>query len=326
MANSQNSRDLIKGALSLVGEVGDGSSEYHALAESFLNDVYLAVLSGGNEFDPDVGEPWIWARNTTPRNILLRPVYETGSVSLTNGSSSGTFTSTPASSLGSFKYRWLKMNDRSSYYLITAHTAGSANFTIDREYIEATGTLSFKAIPLLYNLGSGILRLVEPMRIYGNSRGFYSNPEENGKIYGISLNEFRRQFPIQLINAGVPNRFASQRRNDDEWWVELNCYVDELTKVDFDCIEIPAGLYDSEDSIPLLPREFRSILKYGTAHFLAMKKEEEEKAKYFFDVTRAKLQAMKKNDQKETTVSGKDKGKLQPRQEELRGNRLLGYT
>ena len=326
MANSQNSRDLIKGALALVGELTDGTSQYHSLAESFLNDVYLSILSGSNEFDEDVGEPWVWARNSTPRTISLQPAFEDGSVSLAQGSASGTFSSAPSSALGSFAKRWLKVNDRPTYYQIKTHTAGATSFILDKAYIEDTGSaLSFKAIPLAFDLGSGILRLVEPCRIYADQRGYYSDPSENGKVYGCALNELRRQYPIQTMQPGVPNRFATQRRNDDEWWVEFNTYVTTETKLDFDCIEIPAGLIDSEDSIPLIPREFRSVLKYGTAHFLAIKKEEEEKAQYLFNLTRAKLKAMKKNENKETTVSGKDKGKLHPRQEELKGNRLLGY-
>lgn len=326
MANSQNSRDLIKGALALVGEITDGSSQYHTLAESFLNDVYLGILSGSNEFDEDVGEPWVWARNDVPRSFSLYPAFESGTVSLTNNLTTGTFSSAPAASLGSFEKRWLKVNDRPTYYQIVTHVAGASAFVLDKAYIEDTGAaLSFKAIPLSYNLGANILRLVEPFRIYGQNRTFYSDPQENGKVYGVALNELRKSYPIQLMQVGVPNRFATQRRSDDEWWVEFNTYPDQETKIDFDCIEIPEGLIDSETSIPLIPREFRAILKYGAAHFLSIKKEEEEKAQYLFNLTKAKLRAMKKNENKETTVSGKDKGKMFPRQEQMKGNRLLGY-
>lgn len=327
MAKSQNSRDLIKGALALVGEVTDGTSRYHGLAEEFLNDVYLAILSGSNEFEEDVGEPWAWARNSTPRTFSLQPAYETGTVSLTNNLTTGTFSSAPSSGLGSFEKRWLKVNDRGTYYQIVSHTAGATAFTLDKAYIEATGSaLSFKAIPLVYNLGANILRLVEPFRVYVQNKAFYSDPQENGKIYGIGLNELRKNYPIQLMQVGVPQKFATHRRNEDEWWVEFDTFVDTETKVDFDCVEIPAGLIDSEDSVPMVPREFRNILKFGTAHFLAIQKEEAEKAQYLFNLTKAKIRAMKKAETKTTTVSGKDKGKLQPRQEQIKGNRLLGYN
>lgn len=326
MANSQNSRDLIKGALALVGELTDGTSQYQALAETFLNEVYLAVLSGGSEFEIDVGEPWIWARNPVPKSLILQPVYENGTVSLVQGNTLGTFSVPPSSSLGSFENRYIKINDRTSYYLITAHTAGASSFTLERSYIEATGaTLAFQAIPVHYNLGSGILRLVEPLRVYGNTRGNAYCATDSGKIFGIGLNKLREEFPIQFIREGVPNRFASQRRNEDEWWIEVNAFPDEPTKVDFDVIEIPTALFDSEESIPIIPREYRNVLKYGTSHFLAVKKEQFEKAQYFFGLTQGKLKAMLKNDNRETTSTGRDKGRLIARQDEVNGRRLRGY-
>lgn len=328
MANSQNSADLLRDALGLVGELPDGSSDYTALALKFLNDAYLAVLAGSNEFQLDIGEPWVFARNSTPKSFVLLPAYSDGTVSLTNASAAGTFSSAPSASLGSFANRYIKVNDRASYYQITEHVAGASAFTLDRAYLEATGgTLAFTAIPLIYNLGSGILRLVEPFRVFGNTRGVSGMADDDGRIYGIPLNNLREQWPLQYIRSGMPNRFATYRRDDNSWYVMVNAYPDEPTKVDFDCIDIPAGLTDSDSSVPLIPREFRKVLSYGAAYFLSIKKEaSDEKKQELLALTQAKLKAMMKAEMKETTVAGKDKGRLFPRQEELRnGGRLRGY-
>lgn len=325
MANSQNSADLLRGALALVGELPDGTSQYQSLALKYLNHAYLAVLSGSNEFQVDIGEPWIWARSS--KTLVLYPTYVDGTVSLTNGLATGTFSVAPSSSLGSFVNRYLKVSDRASYYLITAHTAGSANFTLERTYLEDTSaTLAFAAIPLIYDLGSRILRLVEPFRVFGTTRGVQNDATDDGKIYGTPLNVLREKYPLQYIRPGIPNRFASMRRDDDQWLVMMNACPTEITKVDLDCIEIPPGLTDSDSSIPLMPREYRSVLEFGAAYFLALKKEDAEKSAEILALTQAKLKAMIKNDMKETTVAGKDRGRLFPRQEELRSSRrLIGY-
>lgn len=327
MANSASSSDLLKGALEDAGELSNGNSKYHEYALEKLNESYLAVLAGSNEFNVDCGEPWSWARNTTPKTLVLQPQYTTGTVGLTNGSAAGTFSSAPSSSLGSFKNHYIKISDRSSYYQIIAHTAGATSFTLDRAYIEATGaTLAFETFPISYNLGSKILRLVEPFRVYGEwSTNLIDDADDSrGKIFGVELNRFRLDWPITRVKAGVPNRFATSRRSDQEWWVEVNGFPASATKVDIDYIEIPVGLTQSDTEYPIIPREFRKVLRYMTAHFVAIKKENADMAKYFFDLSSQTLKAMVKAELKNTTHTGKNKGRLIARQEQL-NTRRTGY-
>lgn len=329
MANAANTQDLLKGALRDVGELTDGNTDKQELALARMNDVYLSVLSGASEFNVDCGEPWTWCRNPTPRSIILRPIYETGTVAINNASTSGTFSSAPSSSLGSFAGRYLKVVDRPTVYLITAHVAGATGFTIDQAYLEATVTASaFKAIPTRYDLGSGILRLVEAMRVYSDQvlDSTYSEGDRTGKIYGIGLSVLREKFPIQTILQGTPTNFATSKRSDTEWVVEMSHVVSpDPVKVDFDYIPFPEGLLDSTESIPVIPREFRKVLRYGTAHYLAADKGATEQSKYFYLMTQNTLKAMVRAENRNTTLSGKNKGVMLPRQEQLTKFPRRGY-
>lgn len=319
MANGADTQSLLKRALEDCGELGNGRSSYHEYAIEVINEVYLGTLAGSNIFGLEAGDAWSWARNAIPRSFTLQPNYNTGTVSLTNGSTSGTFGTAPSSSMGSFKGRTLVINDRPSAYVITAHVAGATAFTIDQSYVEATGaTLSFNCLPLRYNLGSKILRLAEPMRFYGDFSSDSLDEDDRGLIHCIDLNELRRKWPLHRVTQSMPNRFATQRRNDSEWWIEVNGYPDTATKVDFDCVDIPAeGLIDTETSIPLIPREHNPVLHFGTSHFIAIKKKEPEMAKYFYDMAQTAWKAMEKSERRNVNVGGKNKGRMLARQEQL---------
>lgn len=319
MANGADTKSLIKRSLEDCGELGNGRSDYHEYALEVMNEVYLGTLAGSNIFGLEVGEAWSWARNSIPRSFILQPIYNTGVLTLTNGSTSGTFGTAPSSSLGSFKGRTLIINDRPSAYVIVAHTAGATGFTLDQNYIEASGSdLQFNALPLRYNLGSKILRLAEPMRLYGDFSSDSLDEDDRGLIHCIDINELRKKNPIHRITQAMPNRFGIQRRNDDEFWIEVNGYPDVATKVDFDCVEIPTeGLIDTEESIPLIPREHRGVLHFGTSHFIAIKKKEAEMANYFLKMAQGAWKAMEKSERRNVTVGGKNSGRMLARQEQL---------
>lgn len=309
MANSKSAQDLLKGSLQKAGEANDGSSDYHSLALKYLNVAHRSILSGSNEWDVDVGEPWPWARARDSRTIILKAPYETGTITLTNGSTSGTFSTAPSSSLGSFQDRYLKVSDRADYIRITAHTAGASAFTIDHAYTEATGALNFKAIKVVYDLGEGILRLCEPMRVY-KRMGF--GEDDDGQIYGIDINNLRKNYPIHKIKEEVPQRFAKLFEDEDQTLIQFSGYPTEDTKVDFDVIEIPADLIDSDQSFPLIPLQFRDVLEYATAFLLCADKED-DKSQYLYKMTQTKLRAMLEASLKEVQHTTKQRGQLVPR-------------
>ena len=322
MANAYHTADLLKLTLHKSGEQVDGSSKLHGLALSYINQVYHSILSGSNEFDVDIGEPWVWAREDNPRSLVLEPAYEDGFISIAEDATTGTFSIPPAfSAVG----RFLKVINDPTYYQIRAHTAAAASFTIDQNFVEESAVNSaYKVIRTQYDLGSGIERLVEPFRIYRQGSGGQNFgvgrvlvEDNEDKIFGIDLNAFRKHYPKSWLYQGIPTRFTTLKRSQDSWVVEFNAYVSKKTKVDLDVIAIQQDLIDSTESIPLIPREQRLVLAYGAAHFVNFDKEEMEKANHFFNLTRAKLKSMVEAEDRDETLTGKNKGKLLPRQDQI---------
>lgn len=314
MANAYSTSDVIKGALQKVGELTDGNSSYHNLALKYVNEVYDQLLSGANEFDPEIGDTWVWAR--TSRSFTVLANYATGSVSLTNGLTAGAFSIAPSVSVAGY---YLKINDEPTYYVIATHTAGQTAFTLDVAYLETTGVaLSFNAIPLSYDLGSGILRLCEPLRIYVDRPIEYlEDRHDKGHLYGMDIDRFREEYPIhrcELRNA-YPTKFATYFSSDTSWKVLVNNYTSTAFRVDFDYIAIQDGLVDSDLSLPLLPRTFRSILETGAGYYLAVDKGDEKNAAILMNRTKMKLKAMQLAEAKNRIVVDNTFGRLIPRRD-----------
>lgn len=319
MANSYNTADLIKGTLQKCGENTDGSSPYHELALKYINDVYHAVLSGSNEFIEDTGHSWRWAISSA--SFILNGFYSSDTISLTNGSINGSFSVAPVQSQAG---RFLKITDRPTYYEIDSHIAGATAFTLKTVYIEDTGAgLSYKSIPLRYDLvfasglTRGILRLMEPMRIYADRElEFLETESDQGRMYGLAMSSFRKEFPLRDLENKIPTTFATDTRTDSEWFIIINNYPSEDMKVDFDYIEIKEDLVDDTSSIPVLPREFRVALECGAAHYVLIDKEEKEKAAYYFQMAQKKLQSLHKADDGVDQATSRTYGKLIPRMDD----------
>lgn len=146
MANFRTTNDLKKLALHYSGEMTDGTSSYDTIAMNYINSTYQAFLSGGNEFDMELAESWSWAKSRRPIVLTLEPPYQTGSVTMTNGSRSFTFSSAPTDVLG-----WLLKVDQAkdSYYI--QYQSGTAG-QLDQPFLGTSGTYTFKAIKTDYEL------------------------------------------------------------------------------------------------------------------------------------------------------------------------------
>lgn len=150
MADLSNSQNIKKAVLKRCGELDDGTSDFDSITMDYLNEVYRSVVCGGNEFGVDVVENWLWARNRYPIIITLEPKYDTGTVSLVNGSLSGTFSSAPTDSKVGW---WMKIDSREEFFCVRSHTAGNTAFQLDHLYTDTTGaTLSYELYKLDYEL------------------------------------------------------------------------------------------------------------------------------------------------------------------------------
>lgn len=318
MAQAKSTKDLVKAALQHAGELTDGTSEFHDLALTYINRLYKDILSGSNTIDIDIGERWSWARERTPKSLILEPAYTAGSVSITNGLSTATLSTPPAFSL---KDRYLKITERNdpTYYKIIAHTAASPTLTLDSIVVEETGAaLAYRAIPLIYNLGTDVLRLVEPMRVYDvlSDTFFMEDESVEGKIYSMDINTFRKDYPLKSLKDGIPSRFAILHQNETEFLVQFNAYPSKQVKIDFDWIKIPVPLLDADDNLPLVPWQFREVLAFGGAYYLLQDKTD-DKANLYLQLAQAQLKAMKKAEVREASMTDKNFGRPLPRQEDL---------
>ena len=122
MANFRNTNDLKISVLERAGELIDGTSPFDSRALKYINNIQQSLVSGGNEFGIDVDEAWSWAKATQPLILTLEPVVETGTVTVTLGSTVGAFSSAPAASQEGF---FLKLEARDEYFRIRSHAAGA---------------------------------------------------------------------------------------------------------------------------------------------------------------------------------------------------------
>ncbi len=235
MADFETSYDLKLGALERSGELQNGTSDYDQIAEDQINDMNKALHAGGNEFNVDLAEPWEWAKAKNPGLLKLVPAYETGTATLTEDSTSGTFNTAPAAGLGSFAGRFIRVSNRATVYRITAHTAGSGSFTIDQAYLEETVTAVFVAFKTDYELAAGIERLIDHMRFYGST-------SETPEIGGLDLASFNQNYPRAAIREGLPSRFGIVSEENGLMTVRFNAYPSEDLRVEYEYILVAAPL------------------------------------------------------------------------------------
>lgn len=154
MANFRTTADLCDSALRTAGEVTNGNSPYESQVLAALDRVHRTIVSGGTipllkDSTVTVDEVWPWARSSRPLILELQPKVDTGTVTLTLGSEAGSFSSAPAASLAGW---YLRIVGRSEILRIASHTAAATAFELDGAYPDESGTLSFEAAKLDYDL------------------------------------------------------------------------------------------------------------------------------------------------------------------------------
>lgn len=240
-------KQLKLGVLRKVGEPVDGSSIYDKNGDvmDLINRAHLKVLSGGNEFIPQLARPWTWAN---PQKFILEllPPYSTGAVSVTNGSATITFDTPPAYSMTGW---WFRIIGRPEWFKILAHTASVGTATIDCSYTDVTGTaLAFVAVKLEYTLNpaSGILRVIGPAIVY---RPQDNEGDNESKIYMTDESPMMKDWPMSQLQQKTPTRFCETTKdtlgNTGAITVRFNSYPQSTTKVEVPYIPHPDTLIDT---------------------------------------------------------------------------------
>lgn len=154
MAQFRTSADVLDLALIAAGEVTNGNSPYETQALNYLNRVHFALIAGGTipvgkDTTIEIDEVWPWSKAQRPIILELQPKYDTGTIAVTLGSEAVTLSSAPSYSLAGYH---INFTGRDEWFRVASHTAGATALELDSAYPDASGSLSFTAAKLDYDL------------------------------------------------------------------------------------------------------------------------------------------------------------------------------
>lgn len=164
----------------------------------------------------------------------------------------------------------------------------------------------------------GIARLVEPFR---------ANKGSGDGIFGTDSESFHRNYPISLIEEGVPDRFCIIREDEDgALTVRFNRYVRAKTRVEIDYVPVPHDLKDNSSSIPAVPRKHIDILEDAACFYIMLLKSD-DRAMTYAQLVQGKLAAMISQHRGGLLRTGENFGRIIPRRDmtNLRRSRIMSY-
>ena len=304
MANYSTSADIIDDVLTRAGEPTDTSSDEYENVVTWLNRAYQGIWSGGSEIDPTIHEIWWWLRKDSQGVLTLNPVIDTGTVDVSNNSTSITFSSAPTPSVAG---RHFKVVGHSDVFVISSHNAGEVGATLESVYTgDDNSAASYKVMQFDYDLASDVLYLNAPMWAYQDSRH---------DIYITDLPTLRTRWPIQNLNSGVPRHFAMTGDKKVRFSHFGGLTSTDLIKIDYEYMRVPDDLAD-DSTEPIVPREYRKILADWALGMLLDKKED-SRAGGAFALAKNGLVAMARRNRRELLLNTKNYAKIQPRQGDI---------
>lgn len=216
-------------------------------------------------------------------------------------------------------------------FTITSNRAGTGGKFIligtgDQASLSSHGVLGFDDADLLdaasvtstYILG-GIARMIEPMKVH---RG------QPGEIFGIDSESFARDWPLNTIEEGTPDKFCVVREGGDgSLRVRFNKYPVYKTRVEVEHVPVPRDLKDNAASIPLLPRKHIDVLEDAASFYISFLKND-DRAGMFAQLAQGKLTQMITQNRGQLLRLGNNFGRIIPRPELAREKRRFyaGYT
>ena len=319
MANLQTTVDLKAYVLDKSDELTDGSSDFDSQALEFLNRQYQAIWLGGQEIEPTIKEDWYWLWKHPPGVLNLEPAITTGTVAVTNNTTTITFSSAPAASVTGF---FLRVTDERDVFRIGAHTAGATSAQLDAAYTGTTNAAaSYTLMHLEYDLASDVLALINPLR----TTRFNSN-EDPHSIDGIDLNTLERDWPLSQLSQGVPEKYAVVAQTDSSTKIRFNRYgsrtAGDLIRVEYNYLQRPDLLTTNPDTTPLIPWEWRQTLA-DAAIFLLLVTKNDSRADTYGLSARNGLTAMAKENQYRRAQRTGEFGQIVTRPTQVHHNRVL---
>lgn len=242
-----------------AGESTSGNSKYEARALIYLNRAYRSLAQGGLEFDNKKVRDWWWLY--TQGNVILQPIRNTGTVSVTQNNATATLSAVVASDLDGY---FFKVDGHADVFKVSAHTAGSAVLTLDSVYTgDTNATATYTLWKLDYDLAADFARLMTPFRRHQSTAD---------EVFSLDIREFQAENPLSLMQTGSPDRFAFVDHNT----VRFNSKGDadgDYIRLDYFYIKTVTDLTDSASEEPAVPLQYRHVLADLGLYFLLLDKE-----------------------------------------------------
>lgn len=313
MPNYLDVEDIRADALFRAGEPQTSASDFYARALTYINLVYQGLLLGGNIavgrdlatsagiynrlVETPITDFW-WARKQ-PRGVLVTDaLIETGTVTVTQGSVTATFSSAPAVSVAGWR---LDVAHLPTVPRILTHAAGSTTATMDARWPEVTSTgASYTLYNIEYDLAEDFLRFAGSPYLFSR----YMDPipvgvrEEHDAAYPPST--FFREPPSAAC-------MIQPRR------IQLNSFDTRGYRLEYDYIFMPGDL-QAGGPIPI-PRHHRRVLAVGAAMLICFDKND-NKAKNLASEYREFVHAMADEHRKAMSSGSRTMGVYRTRQQQ----------
>lgn len=295
MSNYTTTNDLLLDVLWRAYEKTDGSSQFADAALRYLNRAYRSLWTGGGEFLPTKPIDWWWMKEAA--TITLLPYFNTGTISVTQGSDIASLSTPPSISLQGY---WLMVDGANVAYQVTTHAAADVGIILDSIYNETSAaTATFKALPLDYALPSDCLKVLDPL---------WSQNLQASKIPMASMSEMWAAYPLMRITQNIPTLFAPI----DETAIRFSHFVDTYVRIDFEYMKVYNDLTTDPSSVPLLPLNYRHVLA-DMATGLVMLDKEDSRAASTVEQAKAGIAGMQAENRKRWSTAS-EIGTIFPRQ------------
>lgn len=265
-----------------------------------VNIVYEDVISRHN---------WWWNRSLT---TLQTPAKITaGTVAMTNGATTVTFSSAPAASVANYK---IKFAASPEVYTISAHTAGASTATLAVAFIGTTDTAAS------YTVWKDFIQLPTDCK----ETTVVQHQLDSQPMISVGLSDFRRIVAVDPAREGFPVYYTTDDF-DSEGKRRLRYYpavYSNKVNLDVDYMMNFTPL-DLDGDVPIMPLNDRTVLFYYGAAFAWGRERNPEEFNTYWQLGEKKLAEMasKIEDSRESPLLRVSSGYLAQKRQQRRGRR-----
>lgn len=265
MSNLSTSADILDDILFRSGEKTDGTSDYHAQALIYLNRSYRALYMGGMEFNPKFHENWYWMDTDDVSSGVIEAVIKTGTVDVTRGSTSITFSIAPSISVAFHRFR---VDGDEDMFRLSVHTAGSTSATLLNPYTGTTGSgKTFRLMKFQYDLPTDTIKIASPI---------YFSQDGGRECKLVDYKDILKFWASGEDLSGVPQMFSFHQGQEDKISFERYGSDTENEKMLYHTQRRvrPADLLDN-NAEPIVPLQWRHVLSDLALFFIYMDKNDD---------------------------------------------------